>query len=208
VSLALRERTLAWDWYPGTIPENVEMEEQAYLETSYSFYLFRSRAPRGLCIGRAATVYQGTMFDVGVRGRVHIGQYALVHGAWIVCDAEIEIGDHALISWNVVLMDSYRLPFDPPARRKILEQVAKQVERRPTACVAAKPIRIERNVWLGFEVCVLPGVTIGEGSIVGARSVVVESVPPYTMVCGNPARVIRRIPNDEIKEGPLSVHDQ
>jgi acetyltransferase-like isoleucine patch superfamily enzyme len=44
---------------------------------------------------------------------------------------------------------------------------------------------------------VLPGVSIGEGSIVGARSVVTENVPPYTVVAGNPARVIRQIHNDE-----------
>jgi acetyltransferase-like isoleucine patch superfamily enzyme len=63
-----------------------------------------------------------------------------------------------------------------------------------------RPIRIGRNVWIGFDCCVLPGVTIGDGSIVGARSVVCEDVPPYTVVAGNPARVIRKIENDEIPQ--------
>jgi len=57
--------------------------------------------------------------------------------------------------------------------------------------VPGRPVRIERNVWIGFDSCVLPGVTIGQGSVVGARSVVAEDVPPYAVVAGNPARVIR-----------------
>jgi acetyltransferase-like isoleucine patch superfamily enzyme len=61
----------------------------------------------------------------------------------------------------------------------------------------ARPIRIGRNVWIGFDACVLPGVTIGEGSIVGARSVVVEDVPPFTVVAGNPARFIRHLHPDQ-----------
>jgi len=208
MSLTLPHRTLAWDWYNGTIPENVELDDQAFLETTYSFLLFNGRAPKAVSIGHAATVYLGTMFDVGPRGHVRVGQYALVHGAWIICDAEVEIGDYALISWNVVLMDTYRLPLDPLARRHALEQASGQPLRRPASQVPAIPIRIERNVWIGFDCCVLPGVTIGEGSVVGARSVVVENVPPYSVVAGNPARVIRRIQNDELREEVLTVHDR
>ncbi len=55
----------------------------------------------------------------------------------------------------------------------------------------ARPVRIGNNVWIGFDSVVLPGVTIGDGSIVGCRSVVADDVPPYTLVAGNPARVIR-----------------
>jgi acetyltransferase-like isoleucine patch superfamily enzyme len=80
---------------------------------------------------------------------------------------------------------------DAKLRRRELELVPAREKRIACAEVAAKPIRIERNVWIGFESCILPGVTLGEGSIVGARSVVTESVPPFTIVGGNPARVIR-----------------
>jgi acetyltransferase-like isoleucine patch superfamily enzyme len=190
---ATSKRTLAWDWYDGTVPENVRLERQAYLETTYSFLHYRSCADPGVCIGRGATVYLGTMFDVGPRGRVRVGRYALVNGAWIICDATVEIGDYALISWNVVMMDSYRLPLDPVARRRELKALPFDPQRRPAVPTTARPIRIERNVWIGFDCCILPGVTIGEGSIVGARSVVTQDVPPYTIVAGNPARVIRRL---------------
>jgi len=186
------DRSLPWDWYPGKVPENVEVDETAYVETTFSFYLFRSQLPRGVEIGRGASTYLGTMFDVGPRGKVTLGDYALVHGARIICDSEITIGDCALISWNVVLMDSYRVPFDAHERRRELEEMPTRRPRLTSADVEAKPIRIEHNVWIGFDACVLPGVTIGEGAVVGARSVVAENVPPFTVVAGNPARVIRQ----------------
>ncbi|HEY5913332.1 MAG TPA: acyltransferase [Verrucomicrobiae bacterium] len=197
MSLTLANRTLAWDWYNGTIPKNVFLEDEAYLETTYSFYHYRSRAVEGLRVGSGATVYLGTMFDVGPRGRISIGRYALVNGAWIICDRAVEIGDYALISWNVVLMDSYRWPVDPDARRLELQRAAGRARKRPAGKIPARPVRIGRNAWIGFDCCILPGVSIGEGSIVGARSVVVENVPPFTLVAGNPARVIRQIENDE-----------
>ena len=220
-------RTIPGDWHPGAIPDNVVLDETALIETSYSFLGYRSEAPVGLRLGRGAGIYTGTMLDVGPRGQVRLGTCALVTAVQIVCDDEIEIGDHALLSWNVILMDSYRVPFDPMGRRRALEQAAggrrqatggsgqaaggseqndalPTVDRRlpsglpPAAC---RPIRIGNNVWIGFDACVLPGVTIGDGSIVGARSVVVEDVAPYTIVAGNPARVIRRLDEGAAHDG-------
>lgn len=186
-------RALPWDWYPGTIPENVVLGDSVYIETSFSFFHYRSQTPVGLQIGRGTCVYEGTMFDVGVNGQVRIGDYGLLNGAMIYCDAAVEIGDYALISWNVVLMDNYRLPWDHAERRQELRQVATRTTRRFEAHTDARPIRIEANVWIGFNTCVMPGVTIGEGAIVGARSLVLEDVAPYTIAGGNPARFIRHL---------------
>jgi acetyltransferase-like isoleucine patch superfamily enzyme len=193
-------RTLSWDWYPGSIPENVVVDDSAYIETTFSFALYRSRRPRGLTIGRGASTYLGTMFDAGVDAKIHVGAYALIHGARIICDAEIHIGAYALISWNVVLMDTYRVPLDAAERRIELERVAKRQPRVFDAGVPARPVRIGRNVWIGFDACVLPGVTIGNGAVVGARSVVMDDVPAYTVVAGNPAQVIRRLEVPEALE--------
>lgn len=188
----MSERSLSWDWHPGTIPRNVVVDETAYIETTYSFLRFRSEVAEGARIGRGASMYKSTMLDVGPAGRVTIGEFALVHGARIICDAAVTIGDYALISWNVVLMDSYRAPVDPSARRSQLVRAASR-QHAAAGEVIARPINIHGNVWIGFEACVLPGVTIGEGAIVGARSVVAEDVAPYTIVAGNPARFVRQL---------------
>ena len=186
-------RSLSWDWYPGEIPDNVDVDESAYVETTFSFHLFRSRREHAVRIGKGASTYLGTMFDTGPEASITIGDYALVHGARIICDAEIEVGDYALISWNVVIMDSYRAPLDRHVRRLALEKFAQSRSSDLTPSASARPVRLERNVWIGFDSCILPGVTIGEGAVVGARSVVNDDVPPYTVVAGNPAKVIRRV---------------
>lgn len=191
------DRRLAWDWFPGRVPDNVLVDDTAYIETTFSFCFYRSALTGGVEYGRGASTYLGTMFDVGPRGRVKLGEYALVHGARIICDAAVLIGDYTLISWNVVLMDTYRVPLDPQERRAELRLVPSRELRQARADVAARPIRIERNVWIGFEACVLPGVTIGEGSVVGAKSVVASDVPPFTVVAGNPARVVRTLSAQE-----------
>lgn len=187
------DRTLPWDWHPGRVPENVVVDPEAYLETTYSFQLFRSAAADAVRIGRGSSIYLGVMFDVGTQGRVSIGEFTLINGARIICDAEVSIGDYCLISWNTVFMDTLRLPAAATARRQELAATAAREPRRMEGVTPARPIRIRRNVWIGFDTCVLPGVTIGEGAVVGARSVVVEDVPPFSVAVGNPARVIRKL---------------
>lgn len=59
------------------------------------------------------------------------------------------------------------------------------------------PVRIERGVYIGVNAIILPGVTVGEGSIVGAGAVVTKTVPPYSVVVGNPARVLRSVKEGE-----------
>jgi acetyltransferase-like isoleucine patch superfamily enzyme len=191
------DRTLSWDWYGGRVPGNVFLDGEAYVETTFSFYLYRSKRERGVEIRRGASTYLGTMFDVGPQGRVTLGEYALVHGARIICDSEVFIGDYALISWNVVLMDTHRLSSNIADRRRELENLSTRIDRYLSSQAPARPIHIERNVWIGFDACILPGVRIGEGSIVGARSVVTQDVPPFTIVAGNPARIIRELTAEE-----------
>ncbi|HKP58881.1 MAG TPA: hypothetical protein VJV78_19305 [Polyangiales bacterium] len=180
------------DWYPGTLPQDVEIDHTAYVGSSQSFTRYRSRKRPGLIVGRAASLCDATSLDIGPRGVVRLGAYALVTAARIICDAEIIIGPAALVSWDVVLMDSYRAPLDPVARRSALRTGRLATSAEP------RPIRLGANSWVGFGACVLPGVTIGEGSIVAARSVVASDVPPYVVVAGNPARVVRELQRDEL----------
>ena len=186
-------RRLANDWYPGVIPGNLLVDETAYLDSSYSFIHYRSRLPVGLQVGRGASLCEGTVLHIGPQGRVSLGEFAIISGAWISCEAEIEIGSYALIAWNVVLMDTYPLSRDAAERREELKKVSMRQTRYFDAGPQPQPIHIGRNAWIGFESCILPGVTIGENSIVGARSVVAGDVPPNTVVAGNPARVVRRL---------------
>lgn len=195
------ERKLSWDWHDGVVPDNVVLDPQSHLETTYSFSLYRSRAEVGLRMDAGSTAYTGTMFDVGPRGRISVGRCTMINVAWLICDDRIEIGDHVLISWNAVLMDTYRQSADPCERRAQLERFWRE-KVEPDETVQPRPIRIGNASWIGFDSIILPGVTIGEGSIVGCRSVVAQDVPPNTIVAGNPARIIRPIQPEEAPDGP------
>ncbi|MGC4110004.1 MAG: sugar O-acetyltransferase [Nocardioides sp.] len=90
--------------------------------------------------------------------------------------APVTIGDDTRIGPGVQLLTPLH-PLEPGPRREGWER--------------GEPITIGRNVWLGGGVVVLPGVTIGDDTVVGAGSVVVHDLPPGVLAVGNPARVIR-----------------
>ncbi len=183
---------IAGDWYDGVVPGNVELHPDCHIESSYSFVRFRSHGQPALTVGRAAAVYKNTRFDIGARGRVEIGDFVMINEAAILCENHIRIGAYTLISWNVVLMDSYCAPRSVAERRLHLRALTGECEHTSDTCHEAKPIDIGENVWIGHDVVVLPGVVVGKGSVIGARSVVAGSIPEYCIAAGNPARIIRR----------------
>ena len=97
-------------------------------------------------------------------------------GCTLLAIGGITIGDGAFIGPHCVLATEYH-PEDPATRHTLL----------------TKPIAIGRNAWLGANVTVLAGVTIGENAIVAAGSVVTKDVPANTVVAGTPAKTIRMI---------------
>ncbi|MNN74185.1 putative acetyltransferase [compost metagenome] len=68
------------------------------------------------------------------------------------------------------------------------------IENKNWECVKHAPITIGDNVWIGFQAAILKGVTVGEGAIIAAKAVVTKDVPAWSVVAGNPARVVKEIP--------------
>lgn len=179
------------DWEPVPMRDNIAVDSTAYIDSAFSFDLCRSELSVAIAVGRGCQVLDGTMLDVGPHGRIILGECAMLNACWLIADSEITIGDYSMLSWSVVVMDSYRFPRDPKQRRDELTKLSTRPGRKSAASVTSRPVHIGNNVWVGFEACILPGVTIGDGAVVGARSVVTENVAPYTVVAGNPARVVR-----------------
>ncbi len=121
--------------------------------------------------------------DYGIP-RIKIGNNCyLCHKVTISVGKEVSIGDNVLVAGEVCIFDLDGHPQDASRRRN-----------SPTPVEEIHPVRIENDVWIGRRAFICKGVTIGEGAIVGACSVVTKDVPPYAIVAGNPARVIKELP--------------
>jgi acetyltransferase-like isoleucine patch superfamily enzyme len=121
-----------------------------------------------------SSVYRKCGVKVGKN--VYMGFLVMMDGEY---PEYISIGDEASIGPGVKIMaHSGASPFH--SRLKIYHE-------------GPKKVTIERGVWLAAGAIILPGVTVGEGSIVAAGSVVSRDVPSYTMVAGNPARAIKKL---------------
>lgn len=189
-------RRLPWDWHDGLVPESAILDDECHVESSYQFLADRSEPPYGVRVHRGACTYGLTSFDLGPRAVLTFGAFSVTNGAQFVCDEEITVGRCSMLGWNVVVMDNRRVPADPLARRTVLERVPTLQPRRLLGAVDPAPVHIGNNVWVGFDAVVMPGVTIGDGAVVGSRAVVWEDVEPCTVVVGNPARVVRRLAVD------------
>jgi acetyltransferase-like isoleucine patch superfamily enzyme len=113
-------------------------------------------------------VHRNANFSIGSRSFIN-------SGVMIDVSVAVSIGKRCLIGDSVVIQDS------------------NYHEIEEGAGVKAKPVLIGNNVWIGRNSIILPGVEIGDHSVVGAGSVVTKSVPPRSVVAGNPARIIREI---------------
>jgi len=184
-------RKLAHDWFDGSIPDNVSFDASNYIDSSYSFRRFRSQRKPALVLGHGSAIYTNTTLDLGHSAQVRVGAFALLNGAKIICDEEITIGNYCLISWNVVLMDNFRAPKKLIRRRAYLDAVLRNPDSAASLQDPPRPVTIGSNVWIGHDAVVLPGVSIGTGSVIGARAVVDASLPNYCVAIGNPARIIR-----------------
>jgi lipopolysaccharide O-acetyltransferase len=113
--------------------------------------------------------------NVQINDYVHIGAVgSIIIGNNVLMASKIYISDHNHGSYDEDQNQNDH-PMSIPMERKAI----------------CKPVIIEDNVWIGESVCILPGVTIGKGSIIGALSVVPKSIPPFSIAVGSPAKVIK-----------------
>jgi len=131
-----------------------------------------------LVFGRRVSVFGN--FTVVNPKNIKIGSNcAINHDAFLLGRVGISIGDNVVLSARCMLLDA---GLDSRAFDGLQDQVH-----------VAAPITIENGVWIGAGAIILPGVTIGQYSIIGAGSLVRKDVPPRTIVAGNPAKIIRAI---------------
>lgn len=159
--------------------------------TAIAYPLAGLKGSRHISLGQNTDIARGLMLTAfelpGSKkpGKITIGNHCTIGAnSHITAIAGITIGDNLLTGSNVLITDNAHGSSDaamldiPPNDRPL---------------VSKGEVIIGNNVWLGKNVCVLPGVTIGDGVIVGANSVVTRSLPPHVVAAGIPARPIKKI---------------
>ncbi len=181
----MRERMLAGDPYVADDPELAEANAAALdLVAAYNATTVRQRPLRRQllerllgAVGEDTEIRPPLYVDYGTQ--IRIGARCFANFGLVALDvAAITVGDDVQIGPNVQLLTPTHPVEAEPRRRK--EE-------------AARPITIGDNVWLGGGVIVLPGVSIGADTVVGAGAVVTRDLPAGVVAVGNPARVVRTL---------------
>lgn len=178
-----REKMLAGQPYRPHDPELAALHRRALAETARFNSTpgeERHAILQGLfgSSGKVFHVQPTFRCDYGVH--IHVGENFYANYDCILLDVcEIHIGKNCMLAPRVCIFTAAH-PLDPAERASGYE--------------FGRPVTIGDDVWIGGAAVVLPGVTIGDGAVVAAGSVVTKDVPPRTVVGGNPARVLKTIP--------------
>jgi acetyltransferase-like isoleucine patch superfamily enzyme len=131
-------------------------------------------------IGGAVSIMSGRLIDKPVlilKDRAEIGWHTM-----IAVNQEVVIEEHARVSHDCRISDSDGHPREADLR----------AQHAPVNIRDIRPVRICKNAWVGNGSHIMKGVTIGEGAVIGANSVVISDIPPYCLAIGNPAEVLLR----------------
>ncbi|GGE55706.1 transferase family hexapeptide repeat protein [Pedobacter psychrotolerans] len=180
----------------------------SFIQNGNSFFLeqfnldvfFPLKDKKYLIIGDNSMLDCQITFE-STEGKVIVGNRSFVGNSHLISRNKIEIGNDVFIAWGGYIYDHDSHSLDYRERQnditdQLLDYKAGRsfITNKNWSVVNSKPIIICDHVWIGMNCLILKGVTIGEGAIVGAGSVVTKDVEPWTIVGGNPAKKIKDIP--------------
>ena len=182
-------KMMAGQWYNAMDYSMLKMRQEnnkkteAYSRITINTLSYKDRMAKAIVkeFGENANIIPPFTCDYGCN--VKVGNNTVINHSGVFLDTnEINIGKHALIGPKSGLYGAIH-PFDVEARNEGIEK--------------AKTINIGDGAWLGGKVTVVPGVSIGKHSVIGAGSVVTKDIPDDVVAVGNPCRVIRKITEDD-----------
>lgn len=176
---------------PPALADGVEIAETSELVGQA---LIRKHGGRIVVEDRS--LVEGVLVAETAESFILIGHNTFIGGRSLVdCVEEISIGNDVLISHDCLIMDSDNHSIHYRDRQKDLQDWRRNQDH-DWSTTQTRPVRVDNGAWVGARAIILKGVTVGEGAVVAAGSVVTKDVPSYTIVAGNPAKVVRKIERD------------
>jgi galactoside O-acetyltransferase len=162
--------------------------------TAIAWRRIRKVNGNSLLVGEDSIVHADISFEES-GGEIRIGNRCFIGRSHLVCYRNIAVGDDVIMSWGVTIVDHDSHSIDWDKRRDDVRDWGRG--RKDWTHVPHAGVAVNDKAWIGFNVSILKGVTIGEGAVIGACSVVTRDIPPYTVAAGNPARVVRQLTSSE-----------
>lgn len=183
--------------------DNLQISDDSYLLSGSSFYvnpIFKRTVKPSIIIGSRCLIKASFIFE-HIEGKVSIGNNVYIGGASLISKSSISIGNDVTMAWGITIYDhdahsvlwSERQYDNERCYNDYINYNQNLNVTKNWDVVKSAPIKIGNKVWIGFDCLILKGVTIGEGAVIAAKSVVTKDVPPYTLVAGNPAKVVKNI---------------
>lgn len=176
----------------------IEVDKSSTLQ-NLSIQIREDHQTKRLYIGSESLISGSYIFE-NKNGNIRIGDRTFIGGgSRFICIDSIVIGDDVMISWGCTVMDNDAHSMRWTERKDDVAQWKKGIDEntigkyKSWGNVNSSPIVINNKAWIGFNVIILKGVTIGEGSVIAAGSVVTKNVSDYTLVGGNPATFIKHL---------------
>lgn len=162
------------------------------LPSRHKIDLSRSRIfPENKIIFGEGNIFEGQIMADLPDAKVTFGENSYFGASTIVTAVGVNIGSNVLVSWGCYICDHDSHSIKPELRKNDPRDWFDG--KKDWTHVTKRPVVIGDNVWIGFNSIILKGVTIGEGAVVAAGSVVTKDVPPRTVVAGNPAKVVKQV---------------
>ena len=144
-----------------------------------------------LSVGENSTILCNYFFEKD-NAKITIGRNTYIGmNTNLITMNSITIGDNVQIAWGVTMLDNNSHSLNYLIRRDDLKLVNQGIIRYEE--IISSKIVIEDDVWIGFNVIILKGVHLGKGCVIAAGSVVVNSFPEFSLIAGNPAKLIRHL---------------
>jgi acetyltransferase-like isoleucine patch superfamily enzyme len=186
--------------------KNLQLGEGSILLTgSYCYFNPKYSRDNRKCIliGNKSLIKASFSFEHD-SGLVQIGNNVYIGGATFISRSSIIVGNNVTMAWGITIYDHDAHSVNWEERKfdneKCYNDFINHNENlnysKDWSVVKTKEVIIEDNVWIGFDCLILKGVKIGEGAVIGAKSVVTKNVEPYTLVAGNPAYEIKKLKTD------------